>query len=289
MYPELLRIIHKILAENGETRTLRILNIVNRTNYKIRVPEPLVFDYETVNCYARISVSLTRGDTFTIDWGNGDTELFRSPDYTVPAVFENDDIPIIYCSGNDIGPFQHGSSYLLRPSKRYEKGRIYRVKIYDDRKGGLRIYFLSLWAWRIKKIITLGDIGISDLSSMFYYSDFNGIISPNWDVSKITKMNRMFSYSHFSGKIPLNWDVSNVLEMKGMFEGCNTFKQQRLNWEFHPNVKNDDMFKNTDREGEETGQHISAKTQKIIGSIIKYSTFIINNIVLYRLCKYYFN
>ena len=117
MYPELLRIIHKILAENGETRTLRILSIVNRANNKIRVPEPMVFEYETINCCARTFVSLTSGDTFTIDWGNGDTKLIKSPDYTVSAVFDENDIPIVYCNSNDIAPFKHGSSNLLRISK----------------------------------------------------------------------------------------------------------------------------------------------------------------------------
>ena len=53
---------------------------------------------------------------------------------------------------------------------------------------------------------------ITDMSGMFYDSQFNGDIS-NWDVSNVTNMSEMFEYSQFNGDIS-NWDVSNVRDCR---------------------------------------------------------------------------
>ena len=56
---------------------------------------------------------------------------------------------------------------------------------------------------------------ITDMSSLFYYSKFNGNIS-EWNVSNVNDMSQMFYASNFSGDIS-NWDVSNVENMYKMF------------------------------------------------------------------------
>ena len=63
---------------------------------------------------------------------------------------------------------------------------------------------------------------ITDMSSLFAYSSFNGDIS-NWDVSNVTDMWGMFSCSMFNGNIS-NWDVSQVEDMSRMFQHSH-FKQ----------------------------------------------------------------
>ncbi len=60
---------------------------------------------------------------------------------------------------------------------------------------------------------------ITDMSNVFYYSDFNGDIS-EWDVSNVTNMSYMFSKSDFTGDIS-TWDVSNVKDMRRMFDSSN--------------------------------------------------------------------
>ena len=66
----------------------------------------------------------------------------------------------------------------------------------------------------------LNDIdtsGITDMSYLFYKSNFVGDIS-KWDVSNVTNMAYMFYKSNFAGDIS-KWDVSNVDDMLHMFYG----------------------------------------------------------------------
>ena len=52
---------------------------------------------------------------------------------------------------------------------------------------------------------------VTDMSFMFYGSQFNGDIS-KWDVSKVKNMTFMFQLSAFNGDIS-QWDMTNVTDM----------------------------------------------------------------------------
>ena len=56
---------------------------------------------------------------------------------------------------------------------------------------------------------------ITDMSELFYKSDFNGDIS-KWNTSKVENMGKMFQFAEFNGDIS-KWDVSNVKDMRKMF------------------------------------------------------------------------
>ncbi len=69
---------------------------------------------------------------------------------------------------------------------------------------------------------------VTDMSYLFYRSQFNGDIS-NWNVSNVTDMSYLFSDSKFNGDIS-KWDVSNVTHMNDMFEGSQ-FNGDISNWD----------------------------------------------------------
>jgi surface protein/VCBS repeat-containing protein len=70
--------------------------------------------------------------------------------------------------------------------------------------------------------------GITDMSALFYPTNFNGNIS-SWDVSSVTNMRAMFFGTNFNQPIG-NWDVSNVTDMHEMFTYNTSFNQPINNW-----------------------------------------------------------
>ena len=80
---------------------------------------------------------------------------------------------------------------------------------------------------------------ITDMSWLFYVSEFNGDIS-NWDVSNVKDMNCMFERSKFNGDIS-NWNVSNVDDMSDMF-AYSGFSQDISNWNINKNCNVASMF-----------------------------------------------
>ena len=68
---------------------------------------------------------------------------------------------------------------------------------------------------------------ITDMSELFYGSNFNGNIS-KWNVSSVKDMSFMFYNSLFNGDIS-NWDVSNVKDISFMF-AFSKFNRDISNW-----------------------------------------------------------
>ena len=88
----------------------------------------------------------------------------------------------------------------------------------------------------------LNDIDTSlmtDMSSMFAYSLFNGDIS-KWDMSKVKDMFCMFYHADFNGDIS-KWDVSSAKSMRSMFEGSK-FNQDISNWKINKDCVTYNMF-----------------------------------------------
>ena len=72
--------------------------------------------------------------------------------------------------------------------------------------------------------------GVTNMSNLYAFSNFNGVIS-KWDVSRVIVMNDMFrSAPSFSGDIS-KWDVSRVTDMNGMFWNAKTFNGDISKWD----------------------------------------------------------
>lgn len=117
--------------------------------------------------------------------------------------------------------------YKYHPSSREELKKLLNILIKEKGDG-----------------VDLNDIDVSeitDMSKLFFYSDFNGDIS-KWDVSNVKNMRAMFNGCiTFKGDIS-KWDVSNVEDMEKMFYDSR-FNRDISAWNVSKKCKTTDMFK----------------------------------------------
>jgi prepilin-type N-terminal cleavage/methylation domain-containing protein len=81
--------------------------------------------------------------------------------------------------------------------------------------------------------------GITNMSEMFWFSEFNEDIS-HWDTSSVTNMRQMFLESAFNQDISA-WDVSKVTDMLGMFDAT-PFNQDIGSWDVSAVTNMSSMF-----------------------------------------------
>ena len=114
------------------------------------------------------------------------------------------------------------SSYKYSPETREELKEIIEKRIQDEGNE-----------------VDLNDIDVSkitDMSSLFVGTDFNGDIS-NWNTSNVTDISFIFYECESFNQDISQWDVSNVTDMYGVFSGCKSFNQDISTWDVS-NVEN---------------------------------------------------
>lgn len=95
---------------------------------------------------------------------------------------------------------------------------------------------------------------VKDMSSMFYKCKFNGDIS-KWDVSKVKDMSFMFSETEFNGDIS-QWDVSSAITMSFMFNNSQ-FNGDITNWDVAKVENMEYMFYKSNFSGDITNWDVS--------------------------------
>ncbi len=152
----------------------------------------------------------------TVDWGDGTTDTERPLD--------------------EFGLF---SADLCH---RYEIPGTYIVRVIPNDPGQTCLdalgcdYFTegtTSWTTVGKKYITLGKLGITDLSGCFSNpaDGFNPPEISNWNVAGVTDMSFMFRAAYDFNQ-PLNrWDMSSVKETYHMFESATNFNQDLSAWD----------------------------------------------------------
>jgi len=85
-------------------------------------------------------------------------------------------------------------------------------------------------------------INVVNMAAMFSSSTFNGDLS-DWKVGNVENMGSMFSYSPFNGDIG-SWNVSNVTSMSAMFFNATDFDQNISNWQVNNVADMSSIFEN---------------------------------------------
>ena len=104
-------------------------------------------------------------------------------------------------------------------------------------KIGKNLSKFSTYSCQPKNKEELRDIIKSRIDKEFYWCDLNDI-----DTSLITDMSSLFAYSSFNGNIS-KWDISNVTNMDYMFIGS-SFDGDISNWKIPDNCHTTYMFLN---------------------------------------------
>ena len=125
--------------------------------------------------------------------------------------------------GKEISKF---SSYSYQPADKNELREIIKSRIEKEGPN-----------------CNLNDIDtslITDMSYLFYESEFNGDIS-KWNTSNVIYMDNMFYKSTFNNDIS-EWNVSKVKNMNAMFS-YSDFDQDISNWKINKDCTVNSMFR----------------------------------------------
>nr|WP_321415807.1 BspA family leucine-rich repeat surface protein [uncultured Allomuricauda sp.] len=182
------------------------------------------------------------GGTWKVVSGGGS---ITDATYTAPSVEEDTEVEIAYVLESDNASCAQSSASVTfaiqGPVYLHDNGTT--VVARDWAKAG------DEWTVNGKEYVVVGDkdnlierIGknedpstfcttkVTDMSSLFYNSDFNGDIS-TWDTSNVTDMSAMFNSANEFNQDIGNWDTSSVTNMTNMFNNATAFDQDIKGWD----------------------------------------------------------
>ena len=189
-----------------------------------------------------ISLPLTESGiyNFTVDWGDGTLDHITSFDQAeVTHTYLSEGEYTVTISGKIQGwAFSGDSSNAekilevtqwgsleIDSHSAFQSCRYLTISAIDkpniSQTQSLKSMFESCSRLTIIPNINTWDVSsVTDMSYMFYYTDFSSDLS-SWDVRSVTDMSYMFAGTNYNGYLNVwdigVWDVSSVADMSGMF------------------------------------------------------------------------
>lgn len=230
MPTDILKKICTYLCYDGYVFTSRkISSCLNKNQdlveYEKQIVKPLVIvfncnSWDKTSRMIILPVNIEYNINITVDWGDGKQEDFCGL-FDVESSFKH--------------TYKSAGIFTIRvfpgktqPGEQKKKSCLYGLGINRKTRP------CSSWEWASKtniKIISLGNIGIRDISYLYKKSllkDFKFV--ETWDTSNIKYMDEVFSECTSFNADVSRWDVSKVIAMSHLFKHCHQFNINLNRW-----------------------------------------------------------
>lgn len=192
-------------------------------------PQPgetvFVFDTTAPGCTGTVQLPVSRPTSGgTIDWGDGSTETRTSPlqshAYSTPGVY------LVKYKG----PIEVANHFDNTASPAVTVDFTNAKCLAKVTQWGNNTSPTTVGFGRASNLVYVAEPPhtVTNMRSMFYFTDVFQQPIGHWDVSNVTNMENMFMYSKFNQPLG-DWDVSNVTNMAGMFSSV--YNQPLDDWD----------------------------------------------------------
>ncbi len=148
---------------------------------------------------------------FTVDWGDDSSSEITSHD--------DNDITHIYAEAGDYTVTISGTLEAWNFRTEATAHRLKLISVKDLGDVGWRSLKGAFRQCQALEYLSGGNVsGVTDMSSMFGYTESIHLDVGGWDTSKVTDMSNMFERATTANPDVSDWDVSNVTNMSSMFD-----------------------------------------------------------------------
>jgi surface protein len=169
----------------------------------------MILEYNTaLSDGTTITLPLKGTVNVTVNWGDGNSDIFTT-----------------------VGNKTHT----------YAIGGIYTVSLNGTLTGFGSIFYTEN-NLKLTRVLSFGNIGLTDLGYAFLGSDYLTELPTNIPASVNDTRHMFEGCQNFNNSNICYWDVSNVTDMKGMFYSCTVFNQNISTWEVSNVTNMTEMF-----------------------------------------------
>ncbi len=159
---------------------------------------------------------------FTIDWGDGTTDVITS--YNQPETLHTYDTPGEYYISITSGILK---GWQFNPGDAIKLKEIFDWSVWEITNPSTFYGCSNL----VSSATNVPTISTSNLNATFAScTNFNGPLN-DWDLSGVTQTRQMFQDAASFNQPLNNWDVSGITDMNAMFFGATAFDQNLGGWD----------------------------------------------------------